>query len=91
MLSEPRIVRLRHAISAQLRDPSTPDGELRAALEEVAGEARARSIRPEELIVALKAVLADAAAVRFPPSPDEQRRVQEWLVTTCIQAYFRKR
>ena len=91
MLSEPQIVRLRHAISARLRDPSTPDGELRSALDEVAVEARARSIRPEELIVALKTVLAEAASGRFPPSPEEQRRVQEWLVTTCIQAYFGKR
>ena len=88
MLSEPQLTRLREAIATRLRDPSVADDELRGVLHDVAAEARARALRPEELIVSLKSVLSEVGASRFPASPEEQRRLQEWLVTACIQAYF---
>lgn len=90
MLSEPQLSRLREAIATRLHDPSADDDDLRGVLHEVAAEARARSLRPEEVIVSLKAVLAQVGSARFPSSPEEQRRLQEWLVTTCIHAYFSK-
>ena len=90
MLSEPQLTRLRDAIVMRLRDPSAADDDLRAVLHDVAAEARTRSLRPEELIVSLKSVLAQVGSARFPSAPDEQRRLQEWLVTTCIHAYFSK-
>ena len=88
MLSEPQLARLREAIVMRLRDPSAADDDLRRVLHDVAAEARTRSLRPEELIVSLKAVLSQVGSTRFPSAPDEQRRLQEWLVTTCIHAYF---
>ena len=90
MLSEPQLTRLREAIVTRLHDPSVADDDLRVVLHDVAAEARTRALRPEELIVSLKSVLAQVGAARFPSSPEEQRRLQEWLVTTCIQAYFSK-
>ena len=90
MLSEPQLTRLRDAIVTRLRDPSATDDDLRSVLHDVAAEARTRSLRPEELIVSLKTVLAQVGSVRFPSAPEEQRRLQEWLVTTCIHAYFSK-
>jgi hypothetical protein len=90
MLSEPQLTRLREAIVTRLRDPSADDEDLRRVLHDVAAEARSRSLRPEELIISLKAVLAQVGSARFPSAPEEQRRLQEWLVTACIQAYFAK-
>ena len=90
MLSEPQLTRLRDAIVTRLRDPSATHDGLRSVLHDVAAEARTRSLRPEELIVSLKTVLAQVGSARFPAAPEEQRRLQEWLVTTCIHAYFSK-
>ena len=90
MLSESQLLRLRDAIALRMHDPSRPDDELRVVLRDVAAEARTRALRPEELIVSLKAVLSQVGSARFPSSPDEQRKLQEWLVTSCIQAYFAK-
>ena len=72
----------------RLRDPSVPDEELRLVLREVATEARSRSLRPESLIVALKRIMAEIETTRTSYPSDEPRKLQEWLVTTCIQAYF---
>jgi hypothetical protein len=88
MLSEPRLTRLREAITTRLRDPSHSDDELRLVLREVATEARSRSLRPEALIVALKKVMSEIEIARLAHSVEEPRRLQEWLVTTCIQAYY---
>ena len=88
VLSEPRVARLREAIVLRLREPSGPDDDLRAVLQEVADEARSNSLRPETLIVALKSVMADIEPGRTGRNPDEQRRLHEWIVTTCIRAYF---
>lgn len=90
MLSEPQLARLREAIVVRLRDPSAPDDDLRGVLRDVAAEARTRSLRPEELIISLKTVLSQVGSARFQSAPEEQRRLQEWLVTTCIHAYFSK-
>lgn len=89
-LSEPRLLRLREAIQLRLRDPSVPDEELRLVLREVATEARNQSLRPENLIVALKRVMAELETSRTSYPSDEPRKLQEWLVTTCIQAYFER-
>lgn len=90
MLSEAQATRLRDAIALRLHDPSRSEDELRVVLHDVATEARTRALRPEELIVSLKAVMSQVGSGRFPSSPDDQRKLQEWLVTTCIQAYFAK-
>lgn len=90
-LSEPRLTRLREVIKLRLHDPSLPDEELRVVLREVATEARSRSLRPESLIVALKSVMAEIGTARPIRNVDEQRRLQEWLVTTCIEAYFERK
>ncbi|HUF28335.1 MAG TPA: hypothetical protein VMM18_15260 [Gemmatimonadaceae bacterium] len=88
--SEACLSRLRKAIATRLREPEGGENELRAALQEVAAEAKARSLRPEELIVSLKMVLGEAAAEKPRSDLEEQRRLKEWLVKACIQAYFGK-
>ena len=85
-LSEPTLEQLRRALQQRRQSPAAGDSALQAALQVVATEARERSLRPEELIVALKHVLDEAPGSRS--SAGEDRRLREWIVTTCIRAYF---
>ncbi|HZO19678.1 MAG TPA: hypothetical protein VFB46_11890 [Gemmatimonadaceae bacterium] len=69
--------------------PAVGDQALHAALKSVAAEARERSLRPEELIVTLKQIVEEVPGARV--SSIEERRLREWIVTTCISAYFEDR
>lgn len=92
LMPEPRpldahtVERLRQAIHERRQTPAVGDDALRSALETVAAEARERALRPEELIVTLKQVIDEAPGAR--PSSGEDRRLREWIVSTCIRAYF---
>ena len=85
-LSEPTLEQLRRAIQERRQSPAAGDATLHTALHTVASEARERSLRPEELIVALKQVVDEAPGSRS--SSSEERRLREWIVTTCIKAYY---
>jgi hypothetical protein len=85
-LSESTLEQLRRAIQERRQSPATGDNALHAALQVVATEAREHSLRPEELIVALKQVMDEAPGSRSGASED--RRLREWMVTTCIRVYF---
>lgn len=88
-LSEPTLEQLRKAIQARRQSPAVGDEALHLALRAVAAEAHERSLRPEELIVTLKQVMDEARTPRS--SSSEERHLREWVVTTCIQAYFEGR
>jgi hypothetical protein len=88
-LSEPTLEQLRKAIQGRRQSPAAGDETLRGALRAVAAEARERSLRPEELIVALKHVLDESHNPKS--SSAEERQLREWVVTTCIHAYFEDR
>lgn len=85
-LSEPTLEQLRRAIQERRQSPAIGDTALQEALHAVAAEARERSLRPEELIVALKNVMDDPRPARSGSS--DERHLREWIVTTCIRAYF---
>lgn len=85
-LSEPTLEQLRRAIQQRQQSPAAGDSALHAALQVVAAEARERSLRPEELIVTLKQLLDEAPGSRS--GAGEDRRLREWIVTSCIRAYF---
>ena len=85
-LNESTLEQVRRAIQDRRQVPTAGDGALRAALAVVAGEARERAIRPEELIVTLKQLIDELPGSRS--SSGEERRLREWIVTTCIRAYF---
>lgn len=88
-LSRRTVDGLREALLAQWRAPDAPQDELRAALAAAAREARQRSLRPEELIIALKALQGELAEQQATPVREAVRRqVHEWMVTACIEAYF---
>ena len=81
---------LRRAVTTRLNNPSAPESELQDALHVVATEARSRGLRPEELVIALKA-LFDATAVELVADAEDGRRLREWLVAACIRAYYTPR
>jgi hypothetical protein len=85
-LSEPTLEQLRRAIQERRQSPDPGEATLQAALQVVATEARQRSLRPEELIVALKQVMDEHPGSRS--ASGEERRLREWVVTTCIRAYY---
>lgn len=85
-LSAHTVEQLRQAIRDRRQSPAVGDDALRRALEAVAAEARQRALRPEELIVTLKQVIDDAPGARLSSADD--RRLREWIVSTCIRAYF---
>ena len=85
-LSEPTLEHLRRAIQERRQSPAIGDAPLQAALHAVAAEARERSLRPEELIVALKQIMDEPRSARA--GSGEERQLREWIVTTCIRTYF---
>lgn len=66
---------------------------LAEAILDAAREARERGLRPEELIVALKEIADEVAgtpdALRA-SDVDARRRFREWLVTSCVKAWFQR-
>jgi hypothetical protein len=85
-LSESTLEQLRRAFQERRQSPAVGDSALQAALQVLAAEARARSLRPEELIVTLKRLIDEASGSRS--GSGDERRLREWIVTTCIRAYF---
>jgi hypothetical protein len=85
-LSESTLEQLRRAIQDRRQSPASGDHALHVALQVVATEARERALRPEELIVTLKQVLDEGPGSRS--GAGEDRRLREWMVTTCIRVYF---
>jgi hypothetical protein len=85
-LSAQTVEQLRQAILNRRQSPALGDDALRRALEAVAAEARQRDLRPEELIVTLKQIVDEAPGARLISGDD--RRLREWIVSTCIRAYF---
>ena len=85
-LSAHTVELLRQAIQDRRQTPALGDEALRRALEAVAAEARERALRPEELIVTLKQVVDETPGARLNSGDD--RRLREWIISTCIRAYF---
>ncbi|HEX6536834.1 MAG TPA: hypothetical protein VF041_19765 [Gemmatimonadaceae bacterium] len=82
---------MRVVIAERWRALEDSEERLRAAVHAAAIEGRERGLRPEELIIALKElesdVFAQPGAVRT-VDHDARRRFREWLITSCLEAYF---
>lgn len=88
MLSSEVASQLRTAISQRWTRPEHADGALVAALAIAAREARDRSLRPEELLIALKAIEEDVAVASKVANSEERDRFRFWLVGACMRAFF---
>lgn len=82
---------LRTVIAERWRAPGDPEARLGEVLARAAQEARAREIQPEELLVMLRRleeeIIARPGGLRS-ADPDARRRFREWLVQSCLRAYF---
>ena len=96
-LSVATVEQLRRAIAAYWRaasggdlvDAAGPDATaLAAGIREAAREARERGLQPEGLIVLLKRIDAEVAFPEGRETPTARRHFREWLVSTCLAAYF---
>ena len=85
------VAALRAVIAERWRAVSGTEDALAAIIARVAREAREDGLHPEELIVALKAIEQDVLGGVGTLRADDveaRRRFREWLVSTCVRAYF---
>ena len=85
------VAALRSAIAERWRDGSGAESALVAVIARVSRDARAAGLRPEELIIALKAIEQDVLGAPGTLRADDveaRRRFREWLVSNCVKAYF---
>lgn len=87
-LSEETLHELRIAIAGHTRNAPDADDALRTALARVTAEARARSLRVEEVIVAFKKMWSTMPELSGGPTRADEIAVRERLVTMCIKAYY---
>jgi hypothetical protein len=79
---------LQAALTEQLKRPNGPTPELTKLLKRVGAEARAKNVKPEQLLVIFKQLWNSLAESLRPQNPEQQERVRQTLVTLCIQAYY---
>jgi hypothetical protein len=79
---------LRSALCARWTDHASFDGPLTKALAAAAQDAHARGLRPEELLVALKAIEQDVALSQDVVDTQDRDRFRIWLVGACMRAFF---
>ncbi|MDQ6885882.1 MAG: hypothetical protein M3068_01175 [Gemmatimonadota bacterium] len=78
---------LKVALATHLRD-SSPDGDLRRALQEACREARTRGLRAEELLIAFKRLWYELPEVRATQIGESRDRLLARVVTMCIREYY---
>lgn len=86
-LDESTVHSVRTALIHYVTMPTRGDS-LRSALHSMAAEARAKSIMPEHLLVALKDVWYSLPTVQGIGEQAEQVRLLQRVVTMCIKEYY---
>ena len=86
-LAEETLNAVRAALVRYLRAPGNPT-ELRAALNQMADEARTKAILPEHLLISLKHLWGSLPEVRSVGDAEEQTRMLQRVVTMCIREYY---
>ena len=79
---------LRDAVVRLWNHPEDGDAPLQAAIARTIDEARRRSLRAEDLIVAFKDLLTRLPELNDPERRLEAVRFRERLITLCIKAYY---
>jgi hypothetical protein len=87
-LAQEAVDALRCALEEYARHPAESAPELRAALHELAREARLLAMPPEELLLLLKRTWRELPDVMNAPDQTSQTRVLQNVVTMCIKEYF---
>lgn len=87
-LSPDVAARFRSALAAHWAEAEGADAELAASLETIAGHARAHGLRPEELLLAMKAIEGEVAETLRVNETQDRDRFRIWLVGACMRAFF---
>lgn len=87
-LSDQTVAELREVVLQLWSAPESVDGQLGRALDALVREARERALRAEDVLVAVKGLLADLPQLDDPARRMEGVRFREQLVTRCIKAYY---
>ena len=87
-LSSDAAAQLRSALGAHWAESEGCEAELAAALKVVAQDARSRGLRPEELLLAMKAVEEEVAVTLKVDNTQDRDRFRMWLVGACMRAFF---
>lgn len=90
-LSDETLAGLRAAVLALWRAPATSDATLGRALDALVREARAEQLRAEDVLLAVKELLAGVPELGTPERRLEAVRFREQLITRCIKAYYDER
>ena len=85
-LSDRAITALRSAIQGQFRQPSA-DPSVRRALRALCLEARAKDLRPEQLILLFKRAWYSLPESRGHDTKKKQEMLDR-LITICVEEYF---
>ncbi len=86
-IDDATIAEVRAALELSVREKNHSH-LLRGALRTLAVEARAKSMRPEQLLVLLKSVWNAVAEVRYAPNLPEHEAMLRRLIAMCIDEYF---
>ena len=87
-ISAPIAQQLHASLTSRWTDPASDESALNAAIVAAAEDARARGLRPEELLLALKAVEEDVATALDVENTQDRDRFRMWLVAACMRAFF---
>ncbi len=87
-LSPEVAVQLRSALGAHWATVEGDEAALATALNAVARDGRARGLRPEELLLAMKAVEEEVAVTLRVTETQDRDRFRMWLVGACMRAFF---
>lgn len=79
---------LHAALVARWQESEAYDALLESALAAAAKDAKARGLRPEELLLALKKSEQDVANTLDVVDTQDRDRFRMWLVGACMRAFF---
>ena len=87
LVSPETVAALREAIRLHLAG-SSPNNQLGEAFHRLSGEAHAKGIRAEKLVILLKQVWGELPEVLRALKPHERQQVLARFVTLCINEYY---
>ena len=82
------VSRLRAAVGMSALNPGADDSMLRAAIADIVADARAREMRPEQLLPVFKTLIDSLPELHAATTRVEEARLRERLITLCIKSYF---
>jgi hypothetical protein len=87
-LSSETIERVNQALARFADAPAAPPQDLHAALLELAREARAIRMPPEQLLHVLKGLWYELPPMRSPQPAEERVKLLQRVVAMCIREYY---